>query len=198
MANRKLMFLAVLVLAGSICGVAQDQQSGSKPTEPVAVPADYVIGAQDVLNINVWKEPEVSATVPVRTDGKISLALLNDVQAAGLTPMQLTASLTEKLRKYLSEPRVTVTVTQMNSQRIFFIGQVRRPGAMPLPANTTALQAIAAAGGLTEEASGKKIQIMRNENGKQVKYPFNYNEVIKGNKAEQNIMLKPGDTIIVP
>ena len=198
MSNWKLTCLLVLALTASICGVAQDQKSGGKPAEPAAVPAEYVIGPQDVLNVNVWKEPEVSANVPVRTDGKISLALLNDVQAAGLTPMQLTESLTEKLRKYLSEPRVTVTVVQMNSQRIFFIGQVRRPGAMPLPANTTALQAIAAAGGLTEDANGKKIQIMRTENGKQVKYPFNYNEVIKGNKMEQNIVLKSGDTIIVP
>ena len=198
MSNWKLAGLLGLALAVSIPGAAQDQKSGSKPAEPAAVPADYVIGPQDVLYVNVWKEPEVSATVPVRTDGKISLALLNDVQAAGLTPMQLTESLTEKLRKYLSEPRVTVTVTAMNSQRIFFIGQVRRPGAMPLPANTTVLQAIAAAGGLTEDANGKKIQVMRKEDGKQVKYPFNYNEVIKGGRMEQNIVLKPGDTIIVP
>jgi polysaccharide export outer membrane protein len=156
-----------------------------------------VIGREDSLHVAVWKEPELTATLPVRPDGMISLPLLNDVQAAGLTPMQLAASISDKLKKYVSDPRVTVVVTAMNSQRIYMLGEVTHTGAMPLIPNMTVLQALASAG-FTQFANTKGIYILRTENGKQQKIPFNYKQVIKGESMEQNIPLKPGDTIVVP
>ena len=126
-----------------------------------------------------------------------SAGLLNDVQAAGLTPMQLAASISDKLKKYVSDPRVTVVVTAMNSQRIYMLGEVTHTGAMPLIPNMTVLQALASAG-FTQFANTKGIYILRTENGKQQKIPFNYKQVIKGESMEQNIPLKPGDTIVVP
>src|SRR6195256_2292095 len=155
----------------------------------VAASADYVIGADDTLHISVWKEPDLTATLPVRPDGKISLPLLNDVPAAGLTPMQLADSITEKLKKYIADPRVTVVVTAMNSRRIFVTGEVTHTGAMPLLPNMTMLQVLSR-GGFTQFAHVKNIYLLRTENGKQVKLPFNYKEVVKGNHPEQNIMLK--------
>jgi len=176
-------------------------QSATKPdSSPKAATDDptYVIGQDDVLDISVWKEPEVSRQVPVRPDGKISLPLLNDVQAAGLTPMQLQAQLTEKLKKFLTEPQVTVIVTAINSRRVYMMGEINRPGAIPMVPNMTVLQAISTAGGLSQFANSSKIQILRTENGKQVTYLFNYKDVIRGVKTEQNIILKPGDSIVVP
>ena len=158
----------------------------------------YVIGPEDVLDVSVWKEPELTRTEPVRPDGKISLPLLNDVQAAGLTPMQLAVSVAEKLRKYLADPQVTVIVTGMNSQRIYILGEVTRPGAYPLLPGMTMLQALSSAGGFTQFASLKKIYLMRNVDGKQVKFPFDYKEAVRGRAPQQNIPLKAGDTIIVP
>jgi polysaccharide biosynthesis/export protein len=168
-------------------------QTGVAPTSS----ADYVIGADDTLHISVWKEPDLSATLPVRPDGKISLPLLNDVPAAGLTPLQLGASITEKLKKYIADPRVTVVVTAMNSRRVFVTGEVTHTGAMPLLPNMTMLQVLSSAG-FTQFASVKNIYLLRTENGKQVKLPFNYKDVVKGNHPEQNIVLKPGDTVVVP
>jgi polysaccharide export outer membrane protein len=168
----------------------------NRPSAPV-VPPDYVIGADDTLHITVWKEPDMSATLPVRPDGKISLPLLDDVQAAGMTPMQLAASIKEKLKKYIADPRVTVVVTAMNSQRIFVAGEVNHPGAMALLPHMTMLQALSSAG-FTQFANIKGIYLLRTENGQQTKIPFNYKDVVKGNHSEQNIMLKPGDTIVVP
>jgi polysaccharide export outer membrane protein len=206
---KKVMKLACLVLLGFVAiGMrAQDDvyDNGSPkpakaPTEvrvPVEPPADYVIGADDTLHISVWKEPELTATLPVRSDGKISLPLLNDVPAAGLTPMQLKDSITEKLKKYIADPRVTVVVTAMNSRRVFVTGEVAHPGAMALLPNMTVLQALSSAG-FTQFANLKKVYLLRVENGLQVKLPFNYKEVVKGNHPEQNIMLKPGDTVVVP
>ncbi|MGA8509528.1 MAG: polysaccharide biosynthesis/export family protein [Candidatus Sulfotelmatobacter sp.] len=164
---------------------------------PVQPPADYVIGADDTLHVSVWKEPDLTATLPVRPDGRISLPLLNDVPAAGLTPMQLAASITEKLKKYIADPRVTVVVTAMNSRRIFVTGEVIHPGALPLLPNMTMLQALSSAG-FTQFANLKRIYLLRTENGRQVKLAFNYKEVVKGNHPEQNIMLRPSDTIVVP
>jgi polysaccharide export outer membrane protein len=158
----------------------------------------YVIGAEDVLQVNVWKEPELSGTFPVRPDGKISLPLLNDMQAASLTPVQLAEAVREKLKKYLEAPRVTVMVTTINSRRVYLMGQVGRQGALPLQAKMTVLQAISTAGGLLQFANSKRIYVLRTENGKQVRLPFNYKEVIKGNHPEQNFLLEPGDTIVVP
>ncbi len=163
------------------------------PTE-----GEYKLGANDVLTINVWKEPDFSTQAIVRSDGKITLNLLGDIQATGLTPAQLGESVTEKLKKYLSEPRVTVTVTQMNSQRIFVMGQVGRGGAFPLLPGTTIMQALSYAGGPNQNANPKKIYLLRKENGKETKYPFNYEQVLKGVHWEQNLQLKPGDTIVVP
>ena len=169
----------------------------SRPAPATDDPA-YVIGEDDVLNISVWKEPDVSRVVPVRPDGKISLPLLNDVQAAGLTPMQLSMVISERLKKYITDPQVTVIVTQINSRRFYILGEVNRAGAYPLLPNMTVLQALSGAGGFTQFANLKGIYILRNESGKQMKYPFNYKEVIRGKLAEQNILLKPGDTIVVP
>jgi polysaccharide export outer membrane protein len=168
------------------------------PKEPTSVAGpDYVIGADDNLHISVWKEQELTNSLPVRPDGKISMPLLNDVQAAGLTPMQLAASLTEKLKKFLADPRVTVVVTQMNSQRVYVLGEVLHTGAIPLLPNMTVLQALATAG-FTQFANTKAIYVLRTIEGKQQKLPFNYKQVVKGDDVAQNISLKPGDTIVVP
>jgi polysaccharide export outer membrane protein len=181
---------------GSASSASKDKPDALQSGVAAAAP-DYVIGADDTLHISVWKEPDLTATLPVRPDGKISLPLLNDVPAAGLTPLQLGASITEKLKKYIADPRVTVVVTAMNSRRIFVTGEVTHTGAMPLLPNMTMLQVLSSAG-FTQFANVKNIYLLRTENGKQVKLPFNYKEVVKGNHPEQNIMLKPGDTVVVP
>jgi polysaccharide export outer membrane protein len=159
---------------------------------------DYSIAPEDVLIIDVWKEPEISRTVPVRRDGKISLPLLNDVQAAGLTPTQLSLEIVEKLRATVVHPQVTVIVAQMSSQRIYILGQVIRGGAYPLVPDMTAVQALSIAGGLTPFAKMKKIYVMRTENGQRKMFPVNYKEVVSGRMSHQDILLKPGDTIVVP
>ena len=159
--------------------------------------SDYVIGADDTLRISVWKEPDLSEVLPVRPDGKISMPLLNDIPAAGLSPLQLKDSITEKLKKFIADPRVTVVVTAMASRRIFVTGEVVHTGPMTLLPHMTVLQALSQAG-FTQFANPKAIYLLRTENGKQVKLPFNYKEVVKGNHPEQNIVLKPGDTVVVP
>ncbi|HET6932868.1 MAG TPA: polysaccharide biosynthesis/export family protein [Candidatus Acidoferrum sp.] len=179
---------------------AQKPNESQKPSAVTAaiVDADYKIGPQDVVRIDVWKEPDISRTIPVRPDGKISLPLLNDVQAAGLTAMQLAGSLRDSFSKYLTSPQVTVTVTEINSRRVYITGEVNHAGALPLLPNMTVLQALSSAGGFTQFAKLKNIYVLRTEDGKQVKHPFNYKEVVKGNLAEQNIPLQPGDVIVVP
>jgi len=200
------MAMATLLLMGG-SAVAQDpapaQPSASvQPAEKsdttasVAGP-DYVIGPEDVLHIAVWKESDLTATLPVRPDGKISLPLLNDVQAAGLTPMQLADSLTEKLKKYVASPRVTVVVSSINSKRIFMVGEVGHAGPLPMLPNMTVLQALSSAG-MSQFANTKKIYVMRMQNGKQEKLPVNYRKLVKGEQMEQNYILQPGDTIVVP
>ncbi len=177
---------------------APQAQAQCTQCEPGSVAGpSYVIGADDTLHISVWKEPDLTATLPVRPDGKISMPLLDDVQAAGLTPMQLAAAMTEKLKKYIADPRVTVVVTAMNSQRVFVLGEVLHTGAMPLTPNMTVLQALATAG-FTQFANTKGIYVLRMLNGKQQKLPFNYKQVVKGEAIDENIILKPGDTIVVP
>ncbi|HEY7617271.1 MAG TPA: polysaccharide biosynthesis/export family protein [Terriglobales bacterium] len=175
----------------------QDQGRVAQSTKEESIGATYVIGPEDTLHVSVWKEPDLTATLPVRPDGKISLPLLNDVQAAGLTPMQLADSITEKLKKYISDPRVTVVVTAMNSQRVYVLGEVMHTGAMPLTPGMTVLQALASAG-FTQFANTKGIYVLRVENSKQQKLPFNYKQVVKGESMAQNVVLKPGDTIVVP
>ncbi len=204
----KLACLAVMGFA-TIAVWAQSDAPANPPTakpEKIApppqsaeqtLPPDYVIGADDTLHVTVWKEPDMSATLPVRSDGKISLPLLDDIQAAGLTPLQLKDSITTKLKKYIEDPRVTVVVTAMNSRRIFVTGEVTHTGAMALLPNMTVLQALAGSG-FTQFANLKGIYLLRNQNGQQVKLPFNYKDVVKGRHPEENILLKPGDTIVVP
>jgi len=203
--------VAAVVLMGSIV-VAQNA-----PVQPAARPAsdrtaadkatdaafasqagpEYVIGPEDVLHIAVWKENDLTATLPVRPDGKISLPLLDDVQAAGLTPKQLADSVTEKLRKYIADPRVTVVVTAINSKRIYLVGEVLHAGATPMLPNMTVLQALSSAG-LNQFANTKRIYVLRTENGKQKKLPVNYRKLVRGEEIEQNYRLQPGDTIVVP
>lgn len=206
---KKAIKLAVLLgiglLAGGMLAQSGDAAKGdpAKSAKPAAAapepdaPSDYVIGADDVLRISVWKEPDLSEMLPVRPDGKISMPLLNDIPAAGLTPLQLKDSITEKLKKFIADPRVTVVVTAMNSQRIFVSGEVLHSGPIQLLPHMTILQALSQAG-FNQFANLKGIYLLRTENGKQEKIPFNYKDVIKGNHPEQNILLKPGDTVVVP
>ncbi len=171
---------------------------GTTASQVAANDAEYKIGAQDLLRVDIWKEDQLTRTVPVRPDGKITLPLLNDVQAAGLTPMQLAAAISEGLKKFINTPQVTVTVTEINSRRIYVTGEVARAGAFPLLPNMTVLQALSSSGGFTQFARLKNIYVLRVEDGKQVKHPFNYKEVVNGKNAEQNILLQPGDVIVVP
>jgi polysaccharide biosynthesis/export protein len=195
-----ILFLILPVQAQQPSKNPSDQQAAAaNATEAAAkVPADseYKIGPQDVLQIDVWKEPEITRTIPVRPDGKISLPLLNDVQAAGLTAMQLATNIRDSLGKYLTNPQVTVSVTQINSQRVFVTGEVAKSGALPLLPGMTALQALSSSGGFTQFARTKGIYILRNQNGKQVKLPYNYKEVLKG--KQDDIVLQPGDIVVVP
>jgi polysaccharide export outer membrane protein len=172
--------------------------SASSPATLVTQDTEYRIGPQDMVQIDVWKEPEITRTIPVRPDGKVSLPLLNDVQAAGLTAMQLAGVIREGLTKYLTNPQVTVTVTTINSRRVFLTGELSRTGALPLLPNMTVLQALSSAGGFTPFARMKDIYILRVENGKQTKYPFHYKDVVKGKRPEENILLQPNDVIVVP
>ena len=166
--------------------------------EPTAVPADYVIGPDDVLTIVFWREKDLSGDVSLRPDGRISLPLINDVDAAGLTPEQLRVRLTQAANQYIEEPTVTVVVKQINSRKLFITGQVAKPGPYPMMGPTTVVQLITMAGGILEYADEKNIAILRTENGRAISLRFNYDEVKKRKKLEQNVALKPGDTVIVP
>ncbi len=168
------------------------------PSAGAVVPAGYVIGPDDVLSILFWREKDLSGDVAVRPDGKISLPLLNDIQAAGLTPDQLRSAVAEQAARFVEEPTVTVVVKQINSRKVFITGQVARPGSYPLVAPTTVLQLIAMAGGVLEYADAKNISIMRTEQGRPLSFRFNYSDVAKRKNLRQNIELKPGDTIVVP
>lgn len=203
-----LVCLALLFFL-AVTGWAQDESNENppKPEKPAAaveqsaaapsVPVDYMIGADDTLRISVWKEPDMSVTLPVRPDGKISIPLLDDVQAAGMTPMQLAGSIREKLKKYIADPRVTVVVTAMNSQRVYLLGEVVHTGPTALLPGMTVLQALSSAG-FTQFANLKAIYLLRTQGGQQTKIPFNYKDAIKGRGTQQNFVLKPGDTIVVP
>lgn len=166
-------------------------------SEAVTQDSTYVIGPEDVLDISVWKEPDLTRTVPVRPDGKISLPLVNDIQAAGLTPVQLAATLAVMLKKYLTQPQVTVIVTQINSKRVYVLGEVNHPGPVPLLPGLTVLQALASAGGFSQFANQKQIYVLRSEGEKESRFPFNYKAAIRGD-MRQNILLRTGDTIVVP
>jgi len=159
-------------------------------------PQRYVIGAEDSLQITVWKEPTLSGTIPVRPDGMISMVLVGDLRAAGLTPMTLSTDISQKLKKYIQDPVVTVIVLGVNSQRIFTVGELNKVGPVMLTPGMTPLQAIVSAGGLTQFANSKHIYILRTVGGKQQKIPFNYKQALKGDN--QGVSLIPGDTIVVP
>ncbi len=172
----------------------------SKP--PAAVGDNYVLEPEDTVQINVWKEPALSGTVPIRPDGMISLALLGDLRASGFTPMMLSNDIAARLKKYVTDPRVTVTVMNVHVDKIFLLGEVTHVGAIPLTAGLTPLQAISAAGGLTLYANAKHIYILRKEIGpdKRVverRIPFNYKKALKSGD-EQGVSLIAGDTIVVP
>jgi polysaccharide biosynthesis/export protein len=206
--SRRLAFAAVCLL---ICVPARAQsgdtsKSGSEP-KPAAqsagiAPADdesYVIGVDDVLGISVWKEPEISRVVPVRSDGKISLPLVGEVDAADRTPKQLKVALTEKLKNYISEPEVTVIVQETRSKKYNILGQVTRPGSYFLSNSVTVLDAIAQAGGFRDFAKKKSIYVLRkNPDGSDSRLPFNYKDVIAGKNTAQNVKLQAGDTVVVP
>jgi len=163
------------------------------------VGSDYKIGADDVLTINVWHEPEVSRSVPVRPDGKISLPLVGDVQAAGMTPPQLQRELESRFSKFLTNPAVSVIVTDIRSQRVNVLGQVFRPGTYPLIPPMSVIDAIATAGGLKEFARPKKIYVLRAmPNGQQERIKFAYNDVLKGKRGSKDMLLQTRDTVVVP
>jgi polysaccharide export outer membrane protein len=182
-------------------GVSSAPQSGRNNTSLESVVADdsYIIGAGDILAINVWKEPDISRAVPVRSDGKISLPLVGELQAGGQTPRQLGQEITKRLQSYISEPEVTVVVTDSKSQKVNILGMVSRPGAYLLTSSTTVLDAIAMAGGFKDFAKQKSIYVLRHApDGTQQRIPFNYKDVIKGKNPEQNVRLQAGDTLVVP
>lgn len=199
--------LAVSILSHAQAGGSENAQpspsSSSTPSNPVSSsapmvsPETYVIGASDSLNVTVWKELALSGEVLVRPDGMISVPLLGDVQAAGLTPVQLASELEGKLKKYIQSPIVTVEIKQIHSKVVYMLGEVGKKGPIDLTPGMTLLQAISSAGGLTDYANSKKIYILRTGSGKQEKVPVHYKEALKGNSA-LNLVLQPGDTIVVP
>ena len=164
----------------------------------VSVPLDYVIGPEDVLGVVFWRDTEMSGDVTVRPDGRITLPLIGDLQAAGSRPDVLREQIQKAADKYLSDANVTVVVRQINSRKVFITGEVTTPGAYPLVGPRTVMQLIALAGGLTEYADSKAISVMRTENGQPKSFKFNYRDVSRGRNLEQNIMLQPGDTVVVP
>ena len=176
----------------------QSAANASNTAQSATDDPTYKIGAQDVLRIDVWREDQLTRTVPVRPDGKITLPLLNDVQAVGLTPMELAGVIRDGLKKFITNPQVTVSVSEINSRRIYVNGEVNRSGAYPMLPHMTILQALSGSGGFTAFARIKNIYILRTKDGKPVKIPFNYKEAITGKNPEQNIELEPGDVIVVP
>jgi len=202
-----------ILISGWLAAQTEPAQSPDTKTDAPTTAADantsanpghahddtYIIGADDVLAINVWKEPEVSRTVPVRSDGKISVPLAGEVQASGETPRQLEKELVTKLQSFISEPEVTVIVSEVKSQKFNILGMVAKPGSYPLTNSSTVLDAIATAGGFRDFAKQKSIYILRqNSDGGETRLPFNYKDVIKGKNSAQNIKLQPRDTIVVP
>ena len=180
----------------SVTGVSNVSQNADKKTTPVE--DEYIIGPTDILEIHVWREPDLSRTIPVRPDGKITLPLLNDVQASGLTSLELRAEIEKGLDKFVESPTVSVAVQEIHSKNIFVLGQVVSPGSYPHQQDLTVLQALSLAGGFAEWADKGNIVILRKENGQQSRIKFDYKNVSKGKYLEKNIVLKPGDTIIVP
>jgi polysaccharide export outer membrane protein len=204
MANKRLLIcLLSLICLTWIYQTPAQETKGTVPQAPAgaAVPADsdsYIIGPEDVLDIYVWKETDLSRKVPVRLDGKISIPLVGEIQAAGLTPLKLKERLIQKFKEYVEVPNVTVTVMEANSFKVFVTGQVAKPGVFILRSETTIAQIIPMAGGFTEWANQRKILVLRHENGKETRITVNYKKIMNGEDFSQNIKLKPGDTILVP
>ena len=207
MKTRNLLIVAFFV--PTLFCHAQDKEPAGKPAQ-VAAPApaglasaagaasdSYVIGASDVLTITVWKEPTLSGSLLVRPDGMVSVPLLGDVQASGLTPLQLADQIAVKFKKFIQDPNVSVVLTQINSKKVYLLGEVAKKGPMEMTPGMTLLEAIASAGGLTDYANTKKIYILRDDAGKHEKIPVHYKEALKGD-SELNLVLKSGDTIVVP
>ncbi len=207
---RALEMMAILLVSAGLLAQTNPNSAGSAvvggKTNDTSVAQkrpisddSYVIGADDVLAINVWKEPEISRAIPVRSDGKISLPLIGELQAAGQTPRQLEQGIAKGLQSYISEPEVTVIVQESRSQRINVLGMVARPGSYLLGGSTTVLDAIAMAGGFRDFAKQKSIYVLRTgDGGSQKRLQFNYKDVIKGRNPEQNVRLMPGDTVVIP
>jgi polysaccharide biosynthesis/export protein len=204
---KRMALLSVCILASSPLWAQTTLSTESKTNTPpstevsAAKPHDdtFVIGNDDVLAVNVWKEPDISRSIPVRSDGKISLPLVGEVQAAGQTPLKLEQEIASRLKNFISEPEVTVMVQQINSQKFNILGQVSKPGSYSLTNGATVLDAIALAGGFRDFAKRKSIYVLRqNLDGTQARLPFNYKEVISGHKSSQNVKLQPRDTIVVP
>jgi polysaccharide export outer membrane protein len=189
----------VVLSPPTVSKAAKEAAAPKAPKGEVAADSDsYIIGAEDVLYIHVWREEPLSRSIPVRMDGKISMPLIDEVDAAGLTPKQLKEKIAEKLKEFIENPVVSVTVMEANSFKVFLSGQVRTPGVYRLRSETTILQIIPMAGGLTEWADQKKIMVIRKESGKDKRIIVNYRKLVKDGDLSQNIVLKSGDTIIVP
>ena len=203
--NSLLGLIGVMILWPGMLLAEEKAADASIPTNAEAMSAeampsdgDYRVGAGDVIQISVWKEPEVSTVVVVRPDGKISLPLVNDLYVTGKTPMEIQQIVTEKLSSFINLPNVTVTVQQIRSKKVYVIGEVGRTGAYQITQPTTILQILTEAGGLQPFAKTKGIYVLRTANGQQQRFSFNYKDVLKGKKIEQNILLEPGDTVVVP
>jgi polysaccharide export outer membrane protein len=195
----------LLVPALALCQTAAPAKSTTAPPQTAAVattgvvpPPGYVIGPEDVLSIVFWREKNLSSEVVVRPDGRISLPLLNDVQAAGLTADELREKVMTEANNFVEDATATVVVKQINSRKVYITGNVNKPGLYPLTGPMNVLQLIAVAGGLLEFANGEKIRVMRIENGNPIAQPFNYKSVAEGKNLRQNIELRPGDTVVVP
>jgi len=198
---RGLVFFILVCEIGFLQQSMAAEKTGASPKETkikIVVDPSYTIGPEDVLEIQVWKEPDFSRQVLVRPDGKITLPLVGDILASGMNTMSLNALLTEKLEDFVSNPEVTVIVVESHSKNFYIIGKINRPGTYPLSPNMTVLQALSVAGGLAEWADKNSIRIIRRLSGKEEIIKFDYKKVISGKKLEQNILLKPNDTIIVP
>jgi polysaccharide biosynthesis/export protein len=187
------LLLCALALFSPIWAAPPIAEKEAEPSNA----GDYRIGVGDVLNIQVWKEVDLTRSVPVRPDGKISFPLLDDLQAAGLTPLELKLVLTDRLKQYLSEPRVTVLVEEVNSYKVYMMGQVVTQGALILKNKTDLLQVIALAGGFTPFAKKKEIIIIRNNGKNGARITVNYEKILSGKSPEQNLILEPGDTVVV-
>lgn len=199
-ARRGATALAALLLAAlaAPAGAAEEARATADDERQAAGSRDYVIGVEDILEVSVWKNPDLSVTIPVRPDGKISLPLIDDVPAAGLTPIELKQILTERWSSFLSAPEVSVLVKEVNSFKVYVVGEVARPGELKLKSKIRLLQAIALVGGFSNFAERNKIVVLRDRSGAELRYEINYSKVVSGEKPEDNLILAPGDTIVVP